>query len=45
MLLLLERFVAAFKGALELTLVALKVPVQLALTDELLIGAYGTLEL
>ena len=45
MLLLLERFVAAFKGALELSLVALEVPVQLALADELLVGAYGTLEL
>ena len=45
MLLLLERFVAAFKGALELALVALKVPVQLALTDELLVDAYGTLKL
>ena len=45
MLLLLERLVAPLEGALELALVALEVPVQLALTDELLIGAYGTLEL
>ena len=45
MLLLLERFVAAFEGALELAFVALKVPVQLALADELLVDANGALEL
>ena len=44
-LLLLEGFVAAFEGALELTLVALKMPVQLALADELLVEANRTLEL
>ena len=45
MLLLLEGFVAAFEGAPELTLVALKMPVQLALADELLVEANRTLEL
>jgi hypothetical protein len=44
-LLLLERFVAAFKGALELALVALEVPVQLALADELLVEANRALKL
>lgn len=45
MLLLLEGFIAAFEGALELTLVALEMPVQLALADELLVEANRTLEL
>ena len=43
-LLLLERLVAAFKGALKLALVALEVPVQLALADELLVQADWALE-
>ena len=45
MLLLLESFVAAFEGALKLSLMALKMPVQLALADELLVEANRTLEL
>ena len=44
-LLLLERFVTTFKCALELTLMALKVPVKLALADELLVEANWTLKL
>ena len=43
-LLLLEGLVTALEGALELALVALEVPVQLALADELAIQADGTLE-
>ena len=42
---MLEGFVAALEGALELSLMALEVPVQLALADELLVEANGTLEL
>ena len=45
MLLLLECLVAAFKRAVELSLVALEMPVKLALRNELAIEAYRTLEL
>lgn len=45
MLLLLEGFVAALEGALELSLMALEVPVQLALADELLVDTDVALEL
>ena len=44
-LLLLERLVTTFKSAHELALMALEVPVKLALADELLVGANRTLEL
>lgn len=44
-LLLLERLVAAVLSALELALVALQVPVQLALANELLVEADWALEL
>ena len=44
-LLLLERLVTAFESAHELALMALEVPVKLALADELLVGANRTLEL
>ena len=44
-LLLLEGLVTAFKSALKLTLVTLKMPVKLALTDELLVEANWALKL
>ena len=45
MLLLFESLVAAFERARELSLMALEVPIELALRDELAVEADGTLEL
>ena len=45
MLFLLEGLVAVFRSAVKAAIVALEVPVQLALADELLVGANRTLEL
>ena len=45
MLFLLEGLVTVFKSAVKVAIVALEVPVQLALADELLVDADMTLEL